>query len=85
MQPELKLQVLRHNADCMTKELAQICQEIQDIEMFIIALDGTFKGTKFDLGFHTCLTSPIGFCIYNSEEDPCHDNCVRCGLPEERK
>ena len=26
-----------------------------------------------------------GFCIYNEDEDPCHDNCLFCHHPEERK
>lgn len=29
--------------------------------------------------------SPSGWCEYNSEEDPVHDQCVYCGQPEERK
>jgi hypothetical protein len=24
-------------------------------------------------------------CLYNTFEDPMHDNCIICGLPEERK
>lgn len=24
-------------------------------------------------------------CEYNQAEDPCHDECVHCGAPEERK
>lgn len=26
-----------------------------------------------------------GFCIYDDDEDPCHDNCLFCHHPEERK
>lgn len=26
-----------------------------------------------------------GFCIYDDDEDPCHDNCLFCHEPEERK
>jgi hypothetical protein len=26
-----------------------------------------------------------GFCVYHDEEDPCHDSCLFCGEPEERK
>jgi len=32
-----------------------------------------------------CEDSPTGFCVYNSENDPCHDSCLHCGQPEERK
>lgn len=30
-------------------------------------------------------TNPAGFCIYDDEADPCHDFCLFCGHPEERK
>jgi hypothetical protein len=26
-----------------------------------------------------------GFCIYDDDADPCHDCCLFCGQPEERK
>lgn len=29
--------------------------------------------------------NPSGYCLYDDESDPCHDNCVFCGFPEERK
>jgi hypothetical protein len=32
-----------------------------------------------------CKESPLGFCVYNPEEDPCHDDCLYCHDPEERK
>lgn len=32
-----------------------------------------------------CTQSPIDICIYNDNEDPTHDHCHFCGLPEERK
>lgn len=31
------------------------------------------------------LRNVYGFCIYNDDEDPCHDNCLFCHHPEERK
>ncbi len=33
----------------------------------------------------TCTKSPVGKCIYNHFEDPCHDVCLVCSEPEERK
>ena len=35
--------------------------------------------------FWECKKSPFGRCVYHEIEDKCHDNCLFCGLPEERK
>ena len=35
--------------------------------------------------YHSCRRSPVGACVYDDDNDPCHDNCVFCGHPEERK
>lgn len=32
-----------------------------------------------------CEKSPVETCVYNPYEDPCHDQCIFCGDPEERK
>jgi len=32
-----------------------------------------------------CEKSPLGVCFYDQFEDPCHDRCLICGDPEERK
>lgn len=29
--------------------------------------------------------SPTGCCVYDDDADPCHDFCLYCGDPEERK
>ena len=29
--------------------------------------------------------TPDGVCMYDEENDPCHDNCLYCHEPEERK
>jgi hypothetical protein len=36
-------------------------------------------------GPHECIKSPTRSCLYNHEEDRCHDECLVCGCPEERK
>lgn len=36
-------------------------------------------------GVHDCLKSPIGVCVYDEDNDPCHDDCLFCGDPSERK
>lgn len=32
-----------------------------------------------------CPVSPDGWCWYDHDEDPCHDDCLFCHEPEERK
>lgn len=32
-----------------------------------------------------CPDSPNGVCWYDHEDDSCHDQCIFCGEPEERK
>jgi len=31
------------------------------------------------------LANPTGYCVYDDDADPCHDECLFCGDPEERK
>lgn len=38
-----------------------------------------------DLGCWECEESPTEECVYNSDVDPEHDQCVFCGRPSERK
>jgi len=40
-----------------------------------IVIPGTWK----------CGNSPVGRCVYNTFEDPSHDDCLICHEPEERK
>lgn len=32
-----------------------------------------------------CDKSPISYCVYDEQRDPAHDDCIFCGLPQERK
>jgi hypothetical protein len=36
-------------------------------------------------GCWECENSPTGECFYDSKEDPCLDECLICGEPDERK
>jgi hypothetical protein len=36
-------------------------------------------------GVWKCEKSPVETCVYNFFEDPCHDSCIFCGDPRERK
>lgn len=32
-----------------------------------------------------CEKSPVDTCVYDFFQDPCHDSCIFCGDPRERK
>lgn len=33
------------------------------------------------IGNWNCYRSPIGLCLYNDDEYPCHDSCLYCFQP----
>jgi len=37
------------------------------------------------LGSWKCTESPTGMCLYDQKSDPCCDQCLVCGDPDERK
>lgn len=37
------------------------------------------------VGDQRCEDSPIKLCVYNEDLDPRWDDCIICGLPDERK
>jgi hypothetical protein len=37
------------------------------------------------IGSWDCTHSPIGTCVYDYVADPCEDDCIYCGQPDERK
>jgi hypothetical protein len=43
------------------------------------------KPSHHVIGHWDCPNSPIGTCVYDIEEDPCEDDCIYCGEPDERK
>lgn len=73
-----KLKTLRHNADCLTKDLSKLCQEIHECEKAIIGSEVKHP----EVGHWACPESPVDFCVY---EDRNEDECIYCGQPEERK
>jgi len=42
------------------------------------------KMYHLDIGDWDCPTSPIGVCVYDTSEDPACDECLFCGIPNER-
>ena len=37
------------------------------------------------IGSWECPTSPLEVCVYDCDADPCHDDCLFCHDPSERK
>ncbi len=37
------------------------------------------------LGWQSCTKSGLGLCVYDDMNDTCHDNCLYCHEPAERK
>ena len=40
---------------------------------------------RLSYGSWDCEKSPTGSCVYNTDMDPAHDECLFCREPEERK
>lgn len=60
--------------------------EVEMREIFLPFIEEEWKAT-FDykcIPFWDCDQSPVGWCVYNHDTDPAHDNCIYCGLPLER-
>lgn len=49
------------------------------------ALDMRYTTRDLVGGHYDCDDSPTGNCIYDGFEDPCLDECLFCGQPDERK
>ena len=83
------LRVLR-NRDFgpLRTQLAELHAELYDKEMAIkdsISEQLDIPSSDLTLGRWDCTDSPTDFCVYDSEEDIMHDNCLFCEQPEERK
>ena len=46
---------------------------------------GLDKDTELAFSGHECVTSPMGHCAYNVDDDLNRDFCLFCGDPQERK
>ncbi len=77
--------------DCRrAKELVEEAQTTYDLlhEHLMLWLAETLKlpaDTDLIEGPYACHKSPIRMCVYNNDDDKCHDSCLFCGEPEERK
>ena len=71
-------------------ELERLDKEIKKLKDQMGEILRPWIGDWFDhfeyvcIPFWDCELSPVGWCVYNNETDPAHDNCLFCGLPLER-
>lgn len=61
--------------DDLTRMLAEMLEK-QDKHILFFDIE---LGRPF-----SCDKSPVYICCYNGLYDPCHDECLFCGQPEER-
>lgn len=71
---EEKIEELEGEVEEMMTTLEGIAREQFPDESYVVV------GSAWE-----CEDSDVGFCVYNSEEDPCRDSCLVCGEPYERK
>jgi hypothetical protein len=59
--------------------------DLSHIQNLVLKSEGYYPDDISVTEIWDCAKSPVGKCIYNHFEDPCHDWCLVCGDPEERK
>lgn len=69
-------------ARCM---LSEVEDDLEHIQNLVLKANGYHPYDIVVTENWDCTKSPVGKCIYNQFEDPCHDHCLVCGDPEERK
>ena len=60
-------------------------QEQDGIENQYKKLEKITGRDDLSIGTWECKRSPIQICVYDEKEDPCLDDCIFCGEPDERK
>jgi len=53
------------------------------IQNLVLKADGHYPDDIEVTEHHKCKKSPIGMCIYDQFDDPCHDQCLACGKAED--
>lgn len=59
--------------------------ELLKIYNSILKENGVDARSMIVPGKWQCFDGPIGTCVYNYFEDPCHEDCIFCHKPEERE
>lgn len=70
----------RHVAETAEADLYEHqCKMVADASPVVVMTDDVV------IGSWECEKSPIHVCAYDGADDPCHDSCLFCKYPEERK
>jgi hypothetical protein len=79
--------LLKDNVEALIKECDDAIEDLEYQKRKIIkAVFPEFDFTYRVSSWHwECKDSPCGMCVYDLVEDRAKDNCLFCGLPEERK
>lgn len=85
--PNIMIQVLRDRREAAERALHAIDLEIDEAVRQLVAPlrpDAQEIATSF-IWECTDPTNPVGYCVYDEDEDPCRDECLFCCDPQERK
>jgi len=84
---DLRIKQAEQRIQDSENEIAQIGQERDKavVKLLNEKLGTTYESDDITEGYWECPTSPTAKCVYDEAEDGCHDNCLFCGDPEERK
>lgn len=75
---ERQMEGLQDTLDALSD---QMCDRGTDLVCATLGVDKV----NVSFGRHHCPKSPIEECCYDMDQDPCEDNCLFCGAPNERK
>lgn len=74
-------------------ELAELEEKVENLHVELNKRAETLRSAlvsgrsqaaaRFAVGAWECPNSPLGLCVYDDDEDPGHDDCVFCDLPNE--
>lgn len=77
-----RIVVLSAEIEARTAELEELREK--QLALVVKMLPDPPKYTVFADTDWGC-TNPANLCVYDASEDPCHDFCLFCHQPEERK
>ena len=79
---------LQRLLDNRQAKLTNLQEDVDELEDEIMQAVGKLYPEAKSIAveyYWDCKDSPTGSCFYDQREDPCHDECLVCGEPEERK
>ncbi len=66
-------------------ELKNQANSIKSTALRRLAMEQNADVEDLEYGCHRCDSNSKLQCVYNIAEDPARDECLRCGMPHERK